>query len=532
MIRVKNGLFIIFFLFISVAGAQTGALSVSGTDSAKTALKNGLSAMLMLMKNGKKDQAFLWFKQHYYQLHQYRLLQDSLLKALYVQPIPSDSFSAPVAAETDSVKIRQAIRRQIRSLAAALEVKPATVVPDSFIHNIERYIHLYRKNKTYHDYFERVVVKSRKFIPAFSPLFTRYGFPEELIYFIAVESAFNPNAISKAGAAGMFQFMPATAREYGLTVTEDRDERFWVMKSARASAEYLKDLFLELGDINLAFAAYNTGPNKIRRVLKKLSTIRHRTYWQLISGSEDLKSETKEYLPQIYAVMTLANPENAASFGFPDIPFVDTTSAKRFRVRNFQVLNRIVNSVQGAEEQLLKLNPELSSIDQIRQNNYQDYPLFVPGNMNVPTETEGDAPPVAEKKKEIVKKKKKKKIHPGFDPGRVVAKEIYHPGDTLIYRVQRGNTLSMLARMFQVRETRIKKINGMKFKSLRKGTLLKIPVNVPLEVLHYQMPRSERYIRLAERFGVSAFDLKHINRNKSATLAAGDTVLVIRPYKP
>ncbi len=532
MIRVIKGLLMLTLLCISLSAARTGVGAVAGTDSVEASLKKGLSSMLLLMKNGKKDQAFLWFKQHYYQLHHYRLLQDSLLKALYIPFMPADSLDEPLAAEADSVKIRKAIHREIKSLAAALDVKPDMVVPDSFMHNIERYIHLYRKNESYRAYFDKVVIRSRKFIPAFRPLFTRYGFPEELIYFIAVESAFNPNAISKAGAAGMFQFMPATAREYGLTVTEDKDERFWVMKSARASAEYLKDLFLELGDINLAFAAYNTGPNKIRRVLKKLKSIRHRTYWQLISESEDLKSETKEYLPQIYAVMTLANPENASAFGFKDIPFVDTTSVKLFRVRDFRTLSRIVERVKGGEGRLLKLNPELSSIDQVRQGNFLDYPLFIPGDVDVSRVVENLPAPVPDEKKKIVKRKRKKKTVPAFDPERVVAKKIYHPGDTLMYRVQRGNTLHMLARMFQVRESRIKKVNGLKFKSLRKGVLLKIPVSTPLEMLHYQMPRSERYVRLAERFGVNPFDLKHINRNKSATLAAGDTVLVIRPYKP
>ncbi len=529
---MKKSVFILLFLLLSFAGAQTEALSFSNSDSVGISLKKGLASMLMLMKKGRKDQAFIWFKKHYYQLHQYNLLQDSMLKALYTQPVYPDSTSGPMAAEADSVRIREAVRRQIKSLAVALDIKPDMVVPDSFIHNIERYIHLYRKNKTYHDYFEKVVVRSRKFIPAFSPLFTRFGFPRELIYFIAVESAFNPNAISKAGAAGMFQFMPATAREYGLTVTEDKDERFRVMKSAQAASEYLKDLFLELGDINLAFAAYNTGPNKIRRVLKKLNSIRHRTFWQLIDESEDLKSETKEYIPQIYAVMILADPENAASFGFPDIPFIDTTSVKLFRVTDFRMLKRITDNIKGGEEALLMYNPELASIDQIRRNNYLDYPLYIPRDLDVGRIADNlPAPPAADTKK-IVKRKKKRKKESVFDPHRVVYKKVYQPGDTLIYRVQRGNTLHMLARMFQVRESRIKKLNGLRFKSLRKGTLLKIPVTVPLEMLRYQMPRSERYIRLAERFGVNPFDLKHINRNKSATLAAGDTVLVIRPYKP
>ena len=524
---------ILLFLILSTTSpAQTDLLFSEKSDSVKSTLKTGLTSMLMLMKEGKRDQAFLWFKKHYFQLHQYRLLQDSLLKSLYLKQLPDEPVPEVKVEESDSATIKKAIQRQIRKLAYALKVRPGAVVPDSFVHNIERYIHLYRKNKTYRVYFETAVRRSRKFIPVFKPLFGKYGFPEELIYFIAVESAFNPNAISKAGAAGMFQFMPATAREYGLTVNPETDERFFVMKSAAAAAEYLKDLYLELGDINLTFAAYNTGPNKIRRLLKKLNSIHHRTYWQLTLESEELKSETREYLPQIYAVMTLANPENTSLYGFPDIPFVDTSTVRVFRVKDSRYIKPLVERFGADIDRILKLNPELESIDQIQKEGYLDYPLFIPRELNVSNIVVGGEEMETVNRRAPVKVIKKKKVRKTYDPGRIVDKKLFQPGDTLLYVVQRGNTLHMLARMFHVTVHHLKKVNGLKFKSLRKGTVLKIPVTLPLERLRYSMPRTERYVSLAERFGVNSFDLKHINPNKSATLEAGDTVLVIRPLRP
>ncbi len=532
MNRLSKYVILLFIVLSTTSPAQTDLLFSGNSDSIKSTLKTGLTSMLMLMKEGKKDQAFLWFKKHYYQLHQYRLLQDSLLKALYLKQVPEEPAEEVKVEESDSVTIKKAIQRQIRKLAGALKVGPGTVVPDSFVHNIERYVHLYRKNKTYRVYFENVVRRSRKFIPVFRPIFGKYGFPEDLIYFIAVESAFNPNAISKAGAAGMFQFMPATAREYGLTVNPETDERFFVMKSAAAAAEYLKDLYLELGDINLTFAAYNTGPNKIRRLLKNLNSIHHRTYWQLTLESNELKSETREYLPQIYAVMTLANPVNASLYGFPDIPFVDTSAVRLYRVKDSRYVKPLAERFGADTDRILELNPDLDSMDQIQKEGYLDYPLFIPRELNVSNIVVSGEEITAIKRKAPLKIKKKKKARKTYDPGRVVDKKLFQPGDTLLYVVQRGNTLHMLARMFHVTESHLKKVNGLKFKSLRKGTVLKIPVTLPLERLRYSMPRTERYVSLAERFGVNSFDLKHINRNKSATLAAGDTVLIIRPLRP
>ncbi len=417
------------------------------------------------------------------------------------------------------------IRETTRPIARTLNISPAVLLPDSFIHRVGFYIRLYRFNTHYHTYAENVLRRSRKFVPLFKPLFEKYGFPWEVIWFIGVESSFNPNAISPAGAGGMFQFMPATAREYGLRVDEQSDERFYVMKAARAAAEYLKDLYLELGDMNLAFAAYNTGPNKVRRILKELPHIAERTFWELTAGDNALKTETREYLPQIYAMMTIARNDNARTLGIDVKDGPDTTDTHIVIINDTRRITPFKDSL--TIKRILDLNPDLDTIEQLYREGYRNYPLRLPLNVAV---HENKAVVVSKRLSPPPRRKKKKKRKPSFRARDVVERTIISPQDTLIYKVKRGNTLNMLARIFHSDVDALMKQNKLKFRSLRKNIRLRITPKVVLERIRYRIPHTARYTDLAQRFGVDFFDLKHINENKSATVAAGDTILVVRPY--
>ncbi len=125
------------------------------------------------------------------------------------------------------------------------------------------------------------------------------GLPDEIAFLPIVESKFRVRARSFAGAAGLWQLMPTTARYLGLKVKRYYDERYDIVKSTKAACKYLKYLYNIFGDWDLAIAAYNSGPATIKRQLKKVSY--EKTVWAL----NRLPLETQEYVPEFYAVLTL-----------------------------------------------------------------------------------------------------------------------------------------------------------------------------------------------------------------------------------
>jgi membrane-bound lytic murein transglycosylase D len=137
---------------------------------------------------------------------------------------------------------------------------------------------------------------AEKYLPGLKRVFLAEKVPPELVWLAEVESSFNPRARSPVGAAGMFQLMPATARELGLS-TWLPDERLNPEKSAGAAARYLRRLHDRLGDWRLAFAAYNAGEGRVAELLKKQDV---KTF-DAIAGR--LPAETQMYVPKIEATL-------------------------------------------------------------------------------------------------------------------------------------------------------------------------------------------------------------------------------------
>ena len=137
---------------------------------------------------------------------------------------------------------------------------------------------------------------ARKYVPELKPMFTAQQVPAELVWVAEAESAFDRRARSPAGAAGMFQLMPDTAKRLGLSLWP-RDERFQPEPSATASAQYLKQLHDQFGDWRLALAAYNAGEGTVQKLLNRHQT---RSYDD-IAGH--LPAETQMFVPRVEAII-------------------------------------------------------------------------------------------------------------------------------------------------------------------------------------------------------------------------------------
>jgi len=173
------------------------------------------------------------------------------------------------------------------------------------------------------DYIERMVERSRMYIFHVVEELELRDMPTELALLPYIESAFNPQAVSSAKAAGMWQFMPGTGRDFQLTQNILRDDRRNVLDSTRAALDYLQKLYAMFGDWHLALAAYNWGEGNVKRAIERNQAA------GLGTGYLDLRmpAETRSYVPKLQAVKNIiANPQAYGTL-LPLIenhPFFDT----------------------------------------------------------------------------------------------------------------------------------------------------------------------------------------------------------------
>jgi membrane-bound lytic murein transglycosylase D len=205
-----------------------------------------------------------------------------------------------------------------------------------------------------HDFMEEGMKRGSKYLPMIQSVLRAEGLPLDLAYVPLVESAFNPNALSKARAKGVWQFMKGTALENGLRSDWFIDERSDPEKATLAAANYLKTLAdLFDGDWHLALASYNSGPGRVQQAIKRGG---RPDFWQLSASPRLLPQETRDYVPMILAAIVIAR--NPAQYGFAfekedSRPF-DTVSLPRA-----VDLSRIAEWTGSTVGEIQALNPEL-----------------------------------------------------------------------------------------------------------------------------------------------------------------------------
>ena len=203
------------------------------------------------------------------------------------------------------------------------------------------------------DILERALVRSGRYQQMIQSTLRAEGVPQDLIYLAQAESGFHPQALSRAGARGMWQFMAGRGAGYGLERNKWIDERQDPEKATRAAAHHLHDLYNQFGDWYLAMAAYNSGPGTVQNAVKRTG---YADFWELYKRNV-LPKETRNYVPIILAMTIMA--KNPAQYGLDHLVMDSPSPYDTLRINYPVDLRLVAQCVDSTPAQLQDLNPSL-----------------------------------------------------------------------------------------------------------------------------------------------------------------------------
>ncbi|HET8923481.1 MAG TPA: transglycosylase SLT domain-containing protein [Candidatus Acidoferrum sp.] len=335
--------------------------------------------------------------------------------------------------------------------------------------------------------------RSGRYREMISRVLREEGVPQDLIYLAQAESAFQPLALSRAGARGIWQFVAYRGHEYGLRRTWWLDERQDPEKATRAAAQHLRDLYKLFGDWYLAMAAYNCGPGNVQKGIERTG---YADFWELYKRNV-LPRETRNYVPIILALTLIA--KDAAHYNIqadPEAP-VPTDVVKPGRAIDLRL---VAETIDADVETLRALNPSLLRLAT------PDDPSF---ELRLP---QGTAQKFSAEIADI-------------------------PPDKWVswrrHRVEAGETLTTIGKKYHVTSVAIAAANNLERNAgLDAGEKLIIPATQPpsetkRRLVSYRVRRGDTLGGIADHFSVNAEDIRKWNRLKSGRVGRG---MVLRIY--
>jgi membrane-bound lytic murein transglycosylase D len=413
---------------------------------------------------------------------------DTLSPHNYVSP-PLESFSGltfPV-----DPKIKERAQQEVKAVRSDV-----ALVSNDYVDGVLTYLQNHGRS-----YVTTALTRMGLYQNLISETLQKEGIPQDLIYLAALESAFNPYALSKEGARGIWQFMTGTGMLYGLKKDRWVDEREDPVKSTQAAARHLKELYQTFGDWSLAMAAYDSGPLTVQAAVERTG---YADYWDL-RRLHALPEETEDYVPIFMATLMIAKDPKAYGFDIhPDPPLL----ADRVMVSTPTDLRLVAQLIDRPVDELTRLNPSL-----LRWATPPNEPQFA---LNLPPGT-----------KELFEK-------------RVAA----IPEDKRIwwraYTVEEGETLSSIAKKLHVSPVSLREANGLDNESaLEQGRHLVVPLapgtesslarvreGGPRHAVKYRIRAGDTLEFIADRYDVTPYQIRRWNNLKSSQLTPGDSLRI------
>ncbi len=340
--------------------------------------------------------------------------------------------------------------------------KLPTTIEMPFNSVVRNYIDMYANKRK--QLVENMLGLGTYYMPIFIDALERHNMPIELKYLPVIESALNPNAVSRVGATGLWQFMPATAKGEGLEINSLVDQRRDPYASSDAAVRYLKKLYNTYKDWSLAIAAYNCGPGNVNKAIRRAGGVEGKDFWAIYPF---LPTETRGYVPAFIAanyIMTYYGEHNIAPALARKPIVVDSVHVTR-RV-HFQQISEVMNIPM---EELRVLNPQYRA--DLIPGNIKPYSLVLPSLQAYAYVTYEDSIV----KHDSILYARLTTSEPGVsqsigtdDRGRYVLTT-----RTIVHVVKRGETLKKIANKYGVTQSSIRQNNGIG-KKVKRGQRLNI----------------------------------------------------------
>lgn len=329
---------------------------------------------------------------------------------------------------------------------------------------IERYSDMLRGSVSY------MLGAANFYMPIFEQALETYGLPLELRYLPVIESALNPNAVSRVGATGLWQFMLETGKRYGLEVNSLVDERRDPVKSSYAAARYLRDLYKIFDDWSLVIAAYNCGPNKVNQAIHRAKG--SVDYWQIYPY---LPKETRGYVPAFIAANYIMNYycEHNICPMITELPISTDTIVVDKNLH----LEQIAKVLNVNIEHLRALNPQYRRdiVNGLTEPSVVRLPLSLVGSF-----IDNEDSIYAYKRDELLLKREVvavNDIKPSYSKSKATKRRTSKRSSRSRRKtvtIRQGDTLSEIAKRNGTTVKKLRRLNGIKGSNIRAGKKIRV----------------------------------------------------------
>src|SRR5688572_21151940 len=369
-----------------------------------------------------------------------------------------------------------------------------------------------------------------KYGPMIRAELRRREMPEDLLYLALIESGFSPKAYSKAAASGLWQFIAETGQRYGLEVSPEVDERRDPIRSTSAALDYLQELYDRFGSWYLAAAAYNTGENRVARILRERAGGARGDdglFWKI---APYLPRETRDYVPLMLAAGHIA--KEPAKYGFTDLEYHSPLDFETVWVPGSTDLSLVAKASGVETSTVVDLNPHLT---RLRTPTSRAYAVRVPRGSTVAFEAQF---PALYRESRLARAKEEPKA---------AAKVATATTARATHRVRSGETLTHIARRYGITVNALRSANGnLSPRKLRVGQTVRLPASVKVATAskpaattkatkstsararQHTVKRGESLSVIARRYDTTVQKIRSWNSLRNSRIYAGQR-LRIRP---